>query len=142
MRWSLYARGEFLRATLDGYTESGAGRMDLRFDSRNVRSLTGTLGARLETERRYGGVTMTPRLRFEWNHELQDAAAQRLDYADIPGQALYSISTFGWSRNQYQLSLGTRMVLPRNWTVDLEGGFRGGGQETAGTLRILVGKEF
>ncbi|WP_164521812.1 putative Ig domain-containing protein [Sphingomonas sp. ABOLE] len=142
LRWSLYARGEFLRATLDGYTESGAGRMDLRFDSRNVRSLTGTLGARLETERRYGGVTMTPRLRFEWNHELQDAAAQRLDYADIPGQALYSISTFGWSRNQYQLSLGTRMVLPRNWTVDLEGGFRGGGQETAGTLRILVGKEF
>ena len=142
LRWSLYARGEFLRATLDGYTESGADRMDLRFDSRKVRSLTGTLGARLETERRYGGVTMTPRLRFEWNHELQDAAAQRLDYADIPGQALYSISTFGWSRNQYQLSLGTRMLLPRNWTVDLEGGFRGGGQETAGTLRVLVGKEF
>ncbi|SFK52254.1 IPT/TIG domain-containing protein [Sphingomonas sp. NFR04] len=142
LRWSLYARGEFVRANLDGYTESGAGRMDLRFDSREVHSLTGTLGARLETERRYGDVTMTPRLRFEWNHELQDAAAQRLDYADIPGQALYSISTFGWSRNQYQLTLGTRMLLPRSWTVDLEGGYRGGGHETAGTLRVLVGKEF
>ncbi|MET3724328.1 Ig-like domain-containing protein [Sphingomonas trueperi] len=142
LRWSLYARGEFLRANLDGYVESGAGRMDLRFDHRDVHSLTGTLGARLETERRYGEVTMTPRLRFEWNHELQEAAAQRLDYADIPGQSLYSISTFGWSRNQYQLTLGTRMGLPRNWTVDLEGGYRGGGQETAGTLRVVVGKEF
>jgi outer membrane autotransporter protein len=142
LRWSLYARGEFLRANLDGYIESGAGRMDLRFDSRDVHSLTGTLGARVELERRYRGITMTPRLRFEWNHELQEAAAQRLDYADIPGQALYSISTFGWSRNQYQLTLGTRMLLPRNWTVDLEGGYRGGGQETAGTLRIQVGKEF
>jgi len=142
LRWSLYARGEFLRANLDGYVESGAGRMDLRFDSRDVHSLTGTLGARLELERRYGALTMTPRLRFEWNHELQDAAAQRLDYADIPGDAFYSISTVGWSRNQYQLSLGTRMVLPRNWTVDFEGGYRGGGQELAGTLRILIGKEF
>ncbi|OAN63896.1 hypothetical protein A7X12_19030 [Sphingomonas sp. TDK1] len=142
LRWSLYARGEFFRANLNGYTESGAGRMDLRFDSRDVHSLTGTLGARLEMERHYGGITMTPRLRVEWNHELQDAAAQRLDYADIPGQALYSISTFGWSRDQYQLSLGTRMALPRNWTVDLESGYRGGGQETAGTLRVVVGKEF
>ncbi|WP_294254984.1 putative Ig domain-containing protein [uncultured Sphingomonas sp.] len=142
LRWSLYARGEFLRANLDGYTESGAGRMDLRFDSRDVHSLTGTLGARLEMERRYGEIRMTPRLRFEWNHELQDAAAQRLDYADIPGEAFYSISTFGWSRNQYQLSLGTRMLLPSDWTVDFEGGYRGGGREMAGTLRVLIGKEF
>lgn len=86
LRWSLYARGEFLRAKLDGYVESGAGRMDLRFDSRDVHSLTGTLGARLEMERRYGGITMTPRLRLEWNRELQDAAAQRLTIPTFPGR--------------------------------------------------------
>ncbi|WP_313535284.1 Ig-like domain-containing protein [Sphingomonas sp.] len=142
LRWSLYARGEFLKADLGGYVESGAGRMDLRFDSRDVHSLTGTLGARLEMEQRYGALTMLPRVRFEWNHELQNADAQRLDYADIPGQSLYSISTLGWTRNQYQLTLGTRMLLPRNWTLDFEGGYRGGGQEMAGTLRISVGKEF
>lgn len=142
LRWSLYARTEFLKADLGGYVESGAGRMDLRFDQRDVNSLTGTLGARLELEQRYDALTMIPRFRFEWNHELQDADGQRLDYADIAGQSLYSLSTFGWKRNQFQLSLGTRMLLPRSWSIDVEGGYRGGGQETAGTLRILLGKEF
>ena len=142
LRWSLYARGEFLNADLGAYAENGAGRLDLRFDRRDVHSLTGTLGARLEAERRYDGLTVTPRLRVEWNHELQDAAAQRLDYADIAGDAFYSIGTIGWSRNQFQLSLGTRLLLPRSWSVDVEGGYRGGGRETAGTLRVLLGKEF
>ncbi|WP_404339791.1 putative Ig domain-containing protein [Sphingomonas sp. MMS12-HWE2-04] len=142
VRWSIYGRGEFMNADLGAYVESGAGRYDLRFDARDLKSLTGTLGARIEVERRYGTTVITPRLRFEWNHEFDKADAQWLDYADIPGAAFYSLGTQGWMRDQFQLTVGSRFVFPRSWAIDLEGGARFGGNETAGTFRILFSKQF
>ncbi|WP_184171492.1 Ig-like domain-containing protein, partial [Sphingomonas kyeonggiensis] len=85
LQWSLYGRAEYLDADLDAYAESGAGRYNLRFDARQVRSVTGTLGGRLEYRQKVSFGSITPRIRAEWNHEFADVDAQWLDYADIPG---------------------------------------------------------
>lgn len=142
LRWSLYGRGEFMNATLGAYTETGAGRMNLRFDERDMRSLTGTLGVRIEFAGKTGFATITPRLRGEWNHEFADIDAQLLDYADIPGAALFSLATQGWSRDQFQLSAGARFQFERRWSFDFESGYRGGDGQQAGTLRLQLSKEF
>ncbi|MBX3565313.1 MAG: autotransporter domain-containing protein, partial [Sphingomonas sp.] len=142
LRWSVYGRGEFLKARLDAYTETGAGRYNLRFDQRDIGSLTGTLGARIEFTGKTGFATITPRLRAEWNHEFADADAQFLDYADIPGASLFSFTTQGWSRDQLQLGAGARFAFPNLWSFDIEAGVRGGSGEKAGTLRIQISKEF
>jgi large repetitive protein len=143
LSWSLYGRGEYLGADLGSYAETGAGRYNLRFDARELRSITGTLGGRLEYRQAFGFGTVTPRLRAEWNHEFADVDAQLLDYADIPGTALYALDSTGWKREQLQLSLGTRFdILRGNWSFDFETGLRAGTGEKAGTLQIRVSKEF
>src|SRR6185369_12879717 len=83
LRWSAYGRSEWLRGRLDDYAEIGAGRYDLRFEDRNVRSLLGVLGARIEVLVPLDYGVLSPRARFEWQHEFSDIGAQRLDYADI-----------------------------------------------------------
>ncbi|RYE02283.1 MAG: autotransporter outer membrane beta-barrel domain-containing protein, partial [Sphingomonadales bacterium] len=142
LRWSVYGRGEFMNATLGAYTETGASRMNLRFDERGIRSLTGTLGARIEFTGKIGFATITPRLRGEWNHEFADTDAQMLDYADIPGVSLFSLDTQGWSRDQFQLTAGARFQFQRQWSFDVEAGLRTSSGEKAASLRLQLSKEF
>ena len=143
MQWSIYGRGEYLDADLDAYSESGAGRYNLRFDARQVRSITGTIGGRFEYRQKVGFGSITPRVRAEWNHEFADVDAQWLDYADIPGAAAYALNGNGWKREQFQLSLGARFdVLKGGWSFDFETGLRGGQGEKAGTLQIRLTKTF
>jgi len=142
LSWSLYGRGELLEADLGAYRESGSGRFDLRFDERNISSLTGTLGARFEGRQVYDFGTMRPRLRAEWSYEFSDTDAQRLDYADIAGSAFYGIDTLGWRRSQIDLTLGTQLILPSRWSFDIETGIRTGTGELSGTLRTKISREF
>ena len=85
---------------------------------------------------------MSPRLRAEWRHEFADADPQFLDYADILGPAFYRIDTVGWTRDQFQLAVGSRVLLPSSWAFDLDLGFTGGQGARAGTLRLGISKEF
>ncbi|UZK66222.1 putative Ig domain-containing protein [Sphingomonas sp. M1-B02] len=142
LSWSLYGRGELLDGELGAYTESGAGRFDLRFDERRLRSVTGSLGARFEYRQKFAWGSAAPRIRAEWNYEFADTGVQRLDYADIAGPAFYSVDSNGWKREQYMVSLGARFLLPAAWTFDIETALRGASGERAGTLRLTVSSEF
>ena len=143
LQWSIYGRGEYMDAELDAYAESGAGRYNLRFDARKVRSITGTIGGRLEYRQKTGFGSITPRLRAEWNHEFADVDAQWLDYADIPGAAIYALAGNGWKREQLQLSFGTRFdILSSGWSFDFETGLRAARGEKAGTLQLRLSKRW
>lgn len=65
-----------------------------------------------------------------------------LDYADIPGAALYILDTQGWTRDQFQITSGVIFVFPRRWSLDVEAGVRAASGEKAGTLRLQISKEF
>ncbi len=143
LMWSFYGRGEYMGANLDAYSETGGDRYNLRFDARQVESLTGTIGGTIQYRRKASFGAITPRLRAEWNHEFADVDAQWLDYADIPGLATYALQSNGWKREQFQLSLGTRFdILKGRWLFDLEAGLRTGQGENATTLQIKLGKAF
>ena len=143
LQWSVYGRGEYMDADLDAYAESGAGRYNLRFDARQVRSITGTIGGRLQYRQKTGFGSITPRLRAEWNHEFANVDAQWLDYADIPGAAIYALAGNGWKREQLQLSFGTRFdILSSGWSFDFETGLRAAQGEKAGTLQLRLSKRW
>lgn len=142
LRWSAYGRAEWMTAQLGAYSETGAGRMSLRFDARDVKSLSGVLGTRFEFTRDAGFASVTPRVRAEWRHEFEDGGIQFLDYADIPGPSQYSLGTTGWQRDQFELSLGSTLKLPSAWVFDLEMALRGASGERSGTLRAKISKEF
>jgi large repetitive protein len=142
LRWSLYGRGEWLKGTLGAYTESGADIWDLRFDERDVSSLTGVLGGRFELNEKLAIGSFRPRVRVEWSHEFQDSSVQMLDYADIPGNALYGIRTEGWDRDQYEVAFGGGLYTLSRWVFDLELGLRGASGERDGRLTVKISKEF
>ncbi|WP_161495018.1 autotransporter domain-containing protein [Caulobacter sp. BP25] len=140
IHWSSYGRFEWLKGDLDAYAETGAERYNLRFDGRDVSSLTGALGAKLEFTRDLPFGVVTPRLGAEWLHEFRGVGAQALDYADFEGASTYRISTVDWRREQYRLSLGGRLVTPSRWMVDMEVGYRGAAGQGVGQLRLRVVK--
>ncbi len=141
-RWSGYGRFEFLDGTLDAYAENGADRYSLRFDARNIRSLTGVLGGRFEFTRDLGFAKVSPRIGAEWLHEFSGAGVQGVDYADYAGSSIYRIQSTGWQREQYQLLLGSRLTLVTRWMLDVELGLRGAAGERTGQVRFRVSKTF
>lgn len=140
--WSLYGNLQWLDATLGTYAEAGAGRLDLRFDERQISSLSSVLGGRIGVVQSLSFGSVAPQIRGEWQHEFNGSSVQRLDYADIIDPSQYGISTIGWRRDVFTLSLGSRWVLPREWGVDLDLGLRGASGQTSGQLRGQITKRF
>ncbi|WP_354292359.1 autotransporter outer membrane beta-barrel domain-containing protein [Sphingomonas sp. PvP055] len=142
LRWSGYGRLEWLNGKLDAYSETGATRYALRFDTRSVRSLTGVVGGRLEVAQDLGFARVSPRIAAEWLHEFQTAGVQSLDYADFTGTSTYHIRGTGWQREQYQVSIGSRWSLMVRWMIDMELGMRGAAGEHAAQARLRISKRF
>ncbi len=142
IRWALYGRGIYERATMNAYSETGAGLYDLRFDTRHLSSLSAVLGGRIAFTQKTEFGAVTPWARGEWTHEFQSGGEQRLDYADIAGAALYGIDTEGWRRERFNLSIGSDLELQSAWTFGIELGAEVADKERAGTARVEIGKKF
>lgn len=142
LRWSTYGRAEWLSAQLDAYSETGGGRMSLRFNERIMKSLSSVLGARFDLTRDTEFGSITPRLRGEWRHEFQDGGIQLLDYADIAGESQYSLAATNWKRDQFSLSVGGSLMLRNAWVFDLDLELRKATGERSGALRGKITKEF
>jgi hypothetical protein len=140
--WSLYGNLQWLDATLGTYAEAGAGRLDLRFDERQIGSLSSVLGGRIGVVQSLSFGSVAPQIRGEWQHEFNSSSVQRLDYADILEPSQYGISTIGWRRDVFTLSFGSRWSLPSDWGVDLDLGLRGASGQTSGQLRGQITKRF
>ena len=85
---------------------------------------------------------MRPHLRVEVMHEFADPGRQWLDYADIGGQATYSIATQSWRRDRYEITVGTSVGLANQWDFDIEAGVAGSHSQAWGRLKIQVSKTF
>lgn len=142
LRWSLYGRAEYLNGHLAGYREEGAGIYNLRFDDRELRSVTGALGLRLAWQQPLSVGMLTGRLRTEWMHEFTSGTRQGLDYADVAGPSYYSLMASGWSREQFLFAPGIGLTLPSGWDLGLDLGVRIADGERAATTGVQVRKKF
>ena len=142
LRWSVYGRAEYLNGRLNRYIEEGAGIYNLRFDDRDLRSVTGALGVRLAWQRPLPFGVLTGRLRTEWLHEFTSGTRQGLDYADVAGPSYYSLLASGWSREQFMVAPGIGLTLSSGWDVGLDVGVRAADGERAATTGVQVRKKF
>ena len=62
----------YIDATIDGFTESGAGGLNLVYDDQNFRSLTGNLGLRATFAWNLPWGVLMPHLRVDYVHEFED----------------------------------------------------------------------
>ncbi len=142
LRWSVYGRAEYLDGHLSRYIEEGAGVHNLRFDDRDLLSVTGALGLRLGWQQPLSVGLLTGRLRTEWLHEFAGGTGQGLDYADMSGPSYYSLIASGWSREQFMFAPGIGLTLPSGWDVGLDLGVRIADGERAATTGVQVRKKF
>lgn len=140
--WSLYGRTEWLNATLNAYSESGAGILSLRFDRRRIEALGGVLGGRVDTMIDFGHAIAKPRLKVEWRHEFQDLSPEAVDYVDVAGPATFHIGGTGWASDQVEASIGSSFLAPDHWALDLELGLRANSQQRSGGIRVELAKQF
>ncbi|KTW02392.1 hypothetical protein SB4_03555 [Sphingomonas sanguinis] len=142
LRWSLYGRAEYLNGRLAGYREEGAGFYNLRFDDRELRSITGALGLRIAWQRPLSVGLLTGRLRTEWLHEFTSGTRQGLDYANVDGPYYYSLVGSGWSREQFLFAPGIGLAMRSGWDLGLDLGVRVANGERAATTGVQVRKAF
>ncbi len=140
--WSVYGRAATSNGSLHGYVEEGAGVYDLRFDSRSIRSTTGTLGFRTALRQALPSGSMTVNLRGEWQHEFQGGSLQGVDYADIAGPSVYRLRAQSWGREQFVLAPGIDLELPADWQFSVNLGFRGAADERAMSTSVRARKQF
>jgi outer membrane autotransporter protein len=142
LRWSLYGRAEYLDAGLGRYAETGAGIYNLRFDERNLMSVTGAFGLRMAWQKPLSLGLLTGRLRTEWLHEFTRGTRQGLDYADVAGPSYYSLGATGWAREQFLFAPGIGLMLPSGWDLGFDIGVRVANGERAATTAVQVRKAF
>ena len=100
------------------------------------------IGARAAFDLRWGRALLTPRGRFEFRHEFEQADGQRVRYANWLAGPSFLIDSDGWSRDRFTLSLGIGAALRNAWRLgfDVDGDISGS-QRTVG-VRLEVAKEF
>jgi outer membrane autotransporter protein len=78
------ARFEYVRTNIDGFTESGAGGLDLQFGSQGLDSVTTAAGLQLSHAVSTSFGILSPTVRGEWIHEFANTASSTFKYANDP----------------------------------------------------------
>lgn len=68
---------QYSRMHLNGYTETGAGDVDLKVNSKNYDFLESGLGMKVERYFKYRGVGVVPEAHFNWFHEFSNPSLRR-----------------------------------------------------------------
>ncbi|WEK58923.1 MAG: Ig-like domain-containing protein [Candidatus Brevundimonas phytovorans] len=123
LAWAPYARLQFGKVELDGYSETGADVFALTYDAMTVDTLATALGTSFDwTLQRRSGV-LTPSLRVEWRHEFEGADDQAVSYADWLASPDYLVGLERWARDSVSLGAGVQWRAVSGWSygVDYQG---------------------
>jgi outer membrane autotransporter protein len=102
-----FLRAEFVGLNIDGYTESGAGGLDLKVKSQDVYSLQTALGGQLGYAFSTPIGVLVPYVRMEWRHEFLDNERNvTAKYANDPFNVFFSIPTDKPDRDFMGLAAG------------------------------------
>jgi len=101
----------YVRTKTDGFTESGAGALDLQVDEQTTTSTRSLLGAR--TLHDFGGLKLQPRL--VWVHEFGsvNTAPLTATLTGAPAAGSFQVTGVEVRRNSAQLGLGASGAISK-----------------------------
>ena len=111
-----YASFLALESRRDGFTETGAGALNLDTDSERTTSLQGSLGVRFAREFAAGRVfRLTPQLSARWVHEFGDTSSNLpARFAGVPSGS-FTVSSDTYDRDSGVFSLGLTGKAGDDW---------------------------
>ena len=120
---SPYARMSYSQATLDSFSESGAGTDSLTYFGQTVTTVSGTLGLRAEYAQPTKWGVLLPYARVEYQHDFNGQSNAGLAYADLAGSGpAYFVTSTPFGQNRTQVGIGSKfrtrfMTLGLDYTV-------------------------
>lgn len=140
---SPYARLDLARATLNGYTERGDAIYALRYDDQDVDTTTASLGVHMDYRFPVRFGRLSPQVRFEYQHDFQDASSVTMGYADLPGGPFYRGEIDGLKRNRFVFGLGAVLQTERDLSLRIEyRGLFGSSEDTDHGVQLNLEKKY
>lgn len=141
-RWSLFGGVEASRTNFGAYVEVGPESYSLAYDERGMDTIDGLVGGRIEYSFLWGDTVLTPRGRFEYRYDFEQAEGQRVRFADWMTGPSFMIDADGWSRSQVTAELGIGAALPTGWQMgaDVTGNLSGNSRSIG--LRLEISQRF
>ena len=121
-RWMLgpYATMNYLYLDEDGFTESGAGSLDLSVDDRQTDALFSQLGAVVAGRLSYENFEVMPELRLAWQHDFDiDDQVVTSSFAGAPG-VKFSIDGQNIERNSLVAEVGATLFHKNGLSVPIK----------------------
>lgn len=112
---SPYARVQYYRTWLDGYSESNAGVFNLAYASQEIAQSVTTAGLRGEHNVLASWGVIKLHSRLEYSQLINDYGSARVGYADVANDT-WSIPVYQQSRNSLTLGAGFDFLLPHGIT--------------------------
>jgi uncharacterized protein YhjY with autotransporter beta-barrel domain len=115
-----YARIDLTRGRLNGYTENSGSVFDLAFLDQDVDFTALGLGTRINYRHIFKGGALLPRLRFEYQYDLERNADARVAYFDLVSGPFSTIPLTGLAREQLVLGAGAELQLEAALALEFE----------------------
>ncbi|RZJ25812.1 MAG: autotransporter domain-containing protein [Haliea sp.] len=116
----------YVRTQTDGFTETGAGALNLQVAGQTTRSTRTLLGSR--TVHQLGKLTVEPRL--TWAHEFGNVNAPLVaSYTGAPGAGNFQVSGVALKRDSLALGLGVSGALSKGFTLTADAQWEGNSQQ-------------
>lgn len=139
VKFAPYLSANYMRASLDGYAESGASAQLLTFNQMTVDALSGAVGVRtaFDIPMRFG--VLTPTARLEYRRTSQGAYDQAMYYSDLGSSTASTFSQPSGTQGTTTGALGLRAKARGGLTSEVEYGVSGGASSYfAQTLRAAL----
>jgi outer membrane autotransporter protein len=113
---------QYTYSRMEGYTEGGAGDLNLKVDSKDYNFVQSGLGFKVEREFSYRGKSLIPELHFRWLHMLNNPKLQTTSAFSPEGSPKFTTSGLKTSRETYNAGCGltffTRICRPVTWSLE------------------------
>lgn len=119
VRLTGYGRVDVVKATLDGYAESGPAALALAYDELDTTTVAGVAGVRAAYALPMSWGTLTPSGRIEYRHAFDGGFTQNLGYADLGGFG-YAISGESSTKDSATFGFGLGATTLDGLDLDLE----------------------
>jgi uncharacterized protein with beta-barrel porin domain len=114
-------RAEYIKAEIDGFTETGAGALNLTFGDQDAESLTTNLGAEASYALSTEAGVITPAVRAEWVHEFaNDNSGVSIIYAADDSElrrSLFNVSTESVDRDYGIVGASVAVAATDGWSA-------------------------
>ena len=115
-----YARMDMTRGRLKGYSENSGSLFDLTFLDQDVDFTSLGLGTRINYRHIFKGGALLPRLRVEYQYDLERNAVARVAYFDRISGPFSTVPLSGLEREQLMLGAGVELHLEAALAFEIE----------------------